>query len=576
MSLLDLFDTRAPAERIQYVMENQSLSEEVNYLRGEIGDLQEDMLKISDAFDNIGWAPLDENEATEIPLKTVKKIAKVARAMYALNPFVKRGVKARYSYIWGRSVQFDGTKEIDDKLTLNRKKMFSPQAYEELEVVLATDGNAFTALPIGEADDGKRTVFRVPLDEITGIVANPDDKEDIWFYKREYTIHKTNSRSGQTNDVDKVEYYGSISYYNTHDNTLPRNWNRVSVRQDFIIQHTTVNKQVGWRWGLPDIAPVIFWAKAYKEYLEDNATLVKAYSRLAWQVRSGSALGVQAAAMQVMTPPTRDPMTGELRDVGGTAIGGSGNSLQAMPATGSQVDFSKGSALASAIASGLEVSKIVITSDPGEGTNATAATLDLPTLKAMEARQLVHTDRFLEIFEFWGAKVTPNSNGNDTRVREVQEAALPPKVAAKQPQLPEGAIAKPAPQGQPEGPDYVVVTWPHIQADSTKDRIAALGTAVEEGIIYKQEARKEAIEVFGFAPYKPWYELPTMADDPAGAEQAQIQSANADKEFQNTQELNKQSAIAKQGVSGGAAAKGGAQSSSNQSRNNRKQDSNNR
>lgn len=571
MSLLELFDKRAPAERIQYVMENQSLSEEVNYLRGEIGELQEDMLKISDAFDNVGWAPLDEDQATEIPLKTVKKIAKVARAMYALNPFVKRGVKARYSYIWGRSVQFDGTSEIDDLIVLNRKKMFNPQAYEELEVVLATDGNAFTALPIGDGAE-KRTIFRVPLDQIEGIVANPDDKEDIWFYKREYSITKTNSRTGIVNDVKKVEYYASISYYRTHDNQLPKNWNRVSVRQDFIMQHTTVNKQVGWRWGLPDIAPVIFWAKAYKEYLEDNATLVKAYSRLAWQVRSGSALGVQAASMQVMTPPTRDPLTGEMRDIGGTAIGGSGNSLQAMPATGSQVDFAKGSALASAIAAGLEVSKIVITSDPGQGTNATAETLDLPTLKAMEARQLVHTDRFLEIFEFWGAKVTPKSNGNDARVREVQEAALPPK--ATKPQLPEGAIAKPDNSGVPEGPDYVVVTWPHIQADSTKDRIAALGTAVEEGIIYKQEARKEAIEVFGFAPYKPWYELPTMADDPAGAEKAAMEQANADKAFE--QQKEQASVIAKQGVSGGVAAKGGAQSTNNQSRNNRKSDSNNR
>ena len=417
MSILDLFNPAAPTERIQYVMQNQSLTEEINYLRGEITDLQEDMLKISDAFDNIGWSPLPEDEATEIPLKTVKKIAKVARAMYALNPYVKRGVKARHSYVWGRGVQFDGTEDIDDKITLNRKKMFSPQAYEELEIALATDGNVFTAVPFGEKDDGKTTIFRVPLDEITGIVSNPDDKEDIWFFKREYTVTKTNSRTGDVKDDNVIEYYASFSYYNTHNEVVPKNWNRIKVRQDFLMHHATVNKQIGWRWGLPDITPVIFWAKAYKEYLEDNATLVKAYSRLAWQIKAGSAVGAQAAAMQVMTPPTRDPLTGEMRDVGGTMIGGSGNSLQAMPATGSQVDFSKGVALATAIAAGLEVSLIVITSNPGEGTNATAQTLDLPTLKAMEARQLLHTERFLEIFEFWGAKVTPKSNGNQNNKR---------------------------------------------------------------------------------------------------------------------------------------------------------------
>lgn len=570
VNVLDLFDQRASMERVQYVMQNQNLQDEVSYLSGRVTELQEDMLAISDAFDNVGWSPLDEDEVKEIPLKTVKKIAEVARAMYALNPWVKRGVKARHSYIWGRGVQFDGTDGIDDKIELNRKKLFSPQAYEELEVVLATDGNAFTAVPVGDADNGKITTHRIPLAQITGVVVNPDDQEEIWFYKREYTVSKTNSRTGAAKDDQKTEYYASIAYYDSHDELLPKNWNKVSVRQDFVMHHIAVNKQVGWRWGLPDIAPVIFWAKAYKEYLEDNATLVKAYSRLAWSVRAGNAVGAQAAAMQVMAPPSRDPMTGELRDVGATAVTGSGNSLQAMPATGSQVDFSKGVALATAIASGLEVSLIVITSNPGEGTNATAQTLDLPTLKAMEARQLLHTERFLDLFKFWGAKVTPKSNGNqNNKTADLQEAFAPPTSKPNPPasKPKPGDLPKPEQSQGPQGPDYVVITWPHIQADSTKDYIAALGTAVEEGILYKQEARKEAIETFSIAPYKPWYELPTMADDPAAAEKAQ-QAAQ-----QQQQAFDQQTAIAKQGVAAGPAAKGGAQSTANSARQNRKSDS---
>ena len=547
-SLLNLF-REDPREAIRYSQAyTDSLVEETAELRERVVDLEENLLAISDAFDNVGWSPLGEDEAKEIPLKTVKKISEVSRALYSMNPFVKRGVEARHSYVWGRGVQFDGTSGIDEQIKNNRKKLFSPQAYQELEVALATDGNVFTALQIDDSQGA--TAFRIPITQITGSVSNPDDAEEIWFYKREYSVQTTNSRTGRENKKQVIEYIASIQYYKTHNEALPLNWNRIKIRQDVLMQHTAVNKQVGWRWGLPDITPVIFWAKAYKEYLEDNATLVKAYSRIAWQIKAGSAVGAQAAAMQVMTPPSRDPLTGERRDVGGTMIGGSGNTMTALPATGSQVDFSKGSALASAIASGLEVSKVVITSDPGEGNRATAETLDQPTLKAMESRQLIHTERFLEIFEFWGADIY-DSSANNAKAKDVQEAR--------------------ADNGGKSGPDHVIVTWPHISPDTTKDYIASLGTAVELGIIYKQEARKEALDTFGIAPYKAWDDLPTMEDDPAAKEKFD----QAQEQFQQQQDAQQKLAAASgsvvpgQGKSGGVSAKGGAMSTNNQARDSR-------
>lgn len=535
-------------ERIQ----KEDMQGEIRYLTSTISELQEDMLKISDAFDRRGTTELtgwDERDAVEIPLKTVKKVAKTSRAMNAMNPFVKRGVNARISYIWGKGVTFDGVEGIQDKLDVNHNKLFSPQALEEYERVLATDGNAFTALPIGEGADDPDEAFRVMLDEIVGVVANPLDREEIWYYKRSYTVQKTNSRTGEVNSEVVEKYYASLPYYQKlkkKGKILPRNWNKVGIEQKFIIQHVSVNKQVGWRWGVPDIMPVIFWAAAYKEYLEDNAMLVKAYSRLAWQIKASSAQGAQAAAAQVMAAPTRDPYTGEARTVGGTAVQGMGGELNPVANVGSSVDFSKGSPLASAIAAGLEVSLVVITSDPGSGNKATAETLDLPTLKAMESRQNLHTARLLELFEFFGATVRPSDKTTKTN-REIQEAK--------------------AENQEGVGTDVAMVTWPQIETDTTKDRITALGTAVELGILYKQEARKEAIDLFGLAPYKAWDDLPTMEDDPAAKEKMEVEAANAEKEFERAQQTA--SVVAAQGQSGGVAAKGGAQNTNNAARDNR-------
>lgn len=508
--------------------ENAVLRDEVAYLEYKTKDLEESLLRISDAFDNVGFAPLNTEEATELPLETVKKMSKACRGMASMNPFVKRGVKARISYVWGKGVAFDKVESLQDRMDLNDKKMFSSQAYEELEMTAATDGNVFRAIPLDTErnTENEATTLRIPLDQITDAVSNPEDFEEIWYYKRSYTIRKTDAKTGQVKESEETRYYMSMAYYQKRQRQgkeMPRRWKDAGVDQNYVMQHIAVNRQVGWRWGVPDVAAVVFWAAAYKEYLEDNAKLVKAYSRLAWQIKAQTQSGAQAAAAQVMAPPTRDPFTGEQRTVGGTGITGPGVEINPTSVSSSQVDFSKGTPLASAIASGLEVSLIVITSDPGSGNRSTAETLDLPTLKAMESRQLLWGEAFKELFEFWGT----------------QDA---------------------------------LITWPQIYNDSTKDRIAAIGTADELGRIYPEESRKEILDVLGIAPFKPWNELPDPADDPKNI----YKEEQAEKAFENQQKAAEtQSVIPGQGKSGGVSAQGGAMSTANQARDNRAKDKNN-
>lgn len=538
----------------QEVATNQTLTEEVGYLTQRIQEVEEDLLKISDAFDNVGWSPLAGDEAREMSLKTVKNIAKVARAMNAMNPFVKRGVQARISYVFGRGVKFDGIEKIKDSFAKNRSKLFAPQAYEELERVLATDGNAFTALPIKDAVNGLPTsTFRVILDEITGTVSNPMDQEEVWYYQRTYKVVVTDSATGKQDTKEEIKWYASLPYYQKLQalgKGLPRRWNKYGVEQNYVMQHTAVNKQVGWRWGVPDILPVIFWAKAYKEYLEDNAMLVKAYSRLAWQVKVPGASAGNVASAQVMSPPTRDPLTGELRNIGGTTVGT--HEVTPMPANASNVNFDNGSAMASAIAAGLEVSKVVILSDSGSSNRAAEGSLDLPTLKAMEARQQVHVERFMEIFEFWGAKVDLNMSSQLITIEEQAVVNM---------EIIEGAGTKPQPS------EYASVIFPPIESPAEKDHVAAIGTAVELNLLFPAEARRELLENMNISPVAPWWELPTLEDNPA-KKQAQD---HADQQAQQQAE-QQQKVIAAQGKSGGIAAKGGAMSTNNQARDNRAAD----
>lgn len=429
-------------------LENKQLKDRLGDAEVKIEDLEESLLAIADAFDNVGWSPLAADSANEMPLKTVKQVSEIGRAMDAVNPFVKRGVDARIAYIWGNGVEFDKMDDNTKKIMRrNRHVLFSQQAYEERERAAATDGNVFTAL-----HRSNETLFRVPLAQIVGAISNPDNDEEIWYFKRQWTVKKKNRNTEAEKDEDKILYYPSLRYAQRLEDEgkeLPKRWGKHGVDQTYVIQHDAVNKQIGWRWGVPDVMAVIFFAKAYKEYLEDNIILVKAYSRIAWQVQAGSEGAANAAAAQYRSTPTRDPITGEMSTVGATAVTGLQTKITPTALSGSNVDFSTGEPLAAAVAAGLGIPKEVVLSTT-DGTGA-GSTLDLPTLKTMEARQEFWANSFIDIFEFWGD-------------------------------------------------DDVEVTWRNIDEDETHRRVQSVALAYEGGLLHQEEARKETLEMLRIIP----------------------------------------------------------------------------
>jgi len=447
-SLLDFLNGNKQTDSGLFI-ENAALQERLTDLEVKAEELEESLLAVADAFDNVGWSPLDTENSNEMSLKTVKKISEIARAMNAVNPFVKRGVNARISYVWGNGVEFEKAGETaKEYMKKNRKTIFSQQAYEERERAAATDGNVFTAL---HKEDG--SVFRIPLAQIFGCISNPENAEEIWFYKRQWKVKaKSGDEGAAAKETEKTLFYPSLAYAKKLENEgkeLPKRWGRTGIDQTYVIQHDAVNKQVGWRWGVPDIMPVIYFAKVYKEYLEDNVTLVKAYARIAYQIKNGSQASANSASAQWQSTPVRDPLTGEMSSVGATAFTGTGTQIEATGLNSSAVDFSTGEPLAAGIAAGLEVSLDVILSSSKNSGNG--STLDQPTLKAMETRQKLWTESFLDLFEFWED-------------------------------------------------DDVKVTWRNIDEDETHRRVQSVQLAYDGGLLHQEEARKEALEMLRIVP----------------------------------------------------------------------------
>jgi hypothetical protein len=202
-----------------------------------------------------------------------------------------------------------------------------------------------------------------------------------------------------------------------------------------------VNKRTGTIWGVPDSFSAYPWAHAYNEYLKDGSRILKSLAMFAWQLKSRSKNGAATAAATIATP----------NSAGSTAILGADMELSSLPRAGS-VDLSSGRALAAMVASALEVSVVTLMSDPGSsGAYGTAQTLDVPTIKAMQARQKIWEQLFKRVLKFMGAR-------------------------------------------------NVSVKWPKMESEATYRQIQAISLAYEAGALWEDEFRMAVLDELDVVP----------------------------------------------------------------------------
>ena len=370
-------------------------------------------------LEDVGWNRLgigSDFEADELSLNSVKEISATTRGLVALNPLAKRGVSVRTSYVWGKGIEFKGIELTDPILTdpLLRTTLFSTDARSEMEKALATDGN-FYFIAKGKSqrryDAGKvrPSGFRVPISEIEAIVANPDNREEVWFYRRDWVRHAYNNATGQEETKNMKMFYPTdlyLEFLSRNSKRMPNKIGDILIAKDEVIFVHSVNKQVGWRVGMPDLTPAIFWIRAHKEFLEDQAKLVKSYSRYTWKATAVAPRGVSATAASVAQPAASDGAGGR-SDVGATAVMPQGANLQSIGRTGGSVDFSAGLPLAGYVASALEIPLTDLTSDSSLSNRSAAESLSESKLAAMIQRQNSWVAFYERLFKFWGKNVTP-------------------------------------------------------------------------------------------------------------------------------------------------------------------------
>ncbi len=366
--------------------EFQAIASENELLRESYSNMARAILELEDE----GWKPLtvfDQNEG--FALQELKQAAKKIREMAEGNPLLKRGSAMRTSYVFGRGVYFnEQPPRIRNVINnpQNQDVIFSAEAEQINERSHFTDGQFFVL------GDVRTKVFqRVPFDEISGAVTDPDDAEQIRYFRRSWTSYNQET-SGSPKAVERNVWYPADTYQPVGNFARTIQGEPVDTTKKMFASR--VNRRAGRIWGVPDALPAVPWAHAYSEYLKDGSRLLKSLAMFAWSLKTKTRSGQTAAAASIATPSS----------VGSTAIMGDGMELSSMPRS-SNVDLSTGRPLASMVASALEISVVALLSDPGSsGAYGTAQTLDVPTVKAMESRQETWTLFYRRVMNFIGSR----------------------------------------------------------------------------------------------------------------------------------------------------------------------------
>ena len=415
--------------------------------------------------EDIGWASLtgDVTNSGTIPREVIKGKTVQARVHAIMDPLIRRAVALHIGYVWGGGVQIAAKEAADGQdvnavvqgfLTdpSNLPGFTSALAQEGRERAYQTDGETFHALFTSPLS-GRVQVRSIPCLEVTDVLTNPEDADEVWFYKREWvsTALTATGATTTTTRESRTTYYPSIWH---RPATRVRTINGHEVRWDAPVIHTLVNPNGGR--GTPDLMAALAWSTGYKEFLQDWARLVKALSRFAFQATAKTRTGAAAARAAIATAPaTTDGQ------IGATIVTGADQKIEAIGKSGATIDSNSGRPLAALVGAATGLPVTMLLADPGvTGARATAETLDRPLANQIRARRRLHGDLIGQVLDY-----------------VIREAVRAPQGALK------GRITRDPVTGREfvtlhGGEDYQVeVVWPSLDDVDVKVLMDAIDTA---------------------------------------------------------------------------------------------------
>jgi len=343
------------------------------------------------ALEDAGWISLTAAGGTN-DLTDAKRILAVEKSrLYALtDPLGRQSIRLWTDYTFGTGMTWSAK---DDGATKALEvywndpanaALLSASGQRKSSDILLIDGEIFFVLFL--EPQGQATLRRVNALEITEFITDPDDAENVRFYKREWSTAQGQSRLAYYRSSNNLKNEAALDSYSKS----------VQSGEDGIMFHLAINT-IGQR-GLPLLLPALDWIKLYRQFLAARAAIMLALARFSWKTKVAGGVAAVAAAKAVFQ--------GQLPASASVLTENMGSET-----TPIKTDSQSRNAYEDARMLRLQVCAAVGVSeqyfgDISSGNLATAKTTELPLEKQFESHQAIWSDQYDEIDQLVLAKAS--------------------------------------------------------------------------------------------------------------------------------------------------------------------------
>ena len=335
------------------------------------------------ALEDAGWINLSTTTGDVISEGERATNLKLSRLYSIKDPLGKQSIRLWTDYTFGTGM----TSHSDEDKTEEVRKAFweskanqnvlSARGQRKSSDKLLVDGEIFFAIFLGSKGEAKIR-FVDPL-EITEIITDKDDREDVKFYRRAWTDaqgtpHETIYRS--TTNIKG-------------ESALDKDNKSVKHSDDALVYHLTYNTTT--QRGNPLLLPALTWLKYYTKFLGSRIAVMLALAKFAWKTKVA---GGQAAVDAIKAKTQAQTVA-----AGSQLLENMGSDTQPIKTdTGAQQAYQDGRQIKLMVAAAVGIPEQYY-GDISIGNLATAKTVELPMMKMFQSYQAVWRGAYEDINE---------------------------------------------------------------------------------------------------------------------------------------------------------------------------------
>lgn len=344
--------------------------------------LKERFWELELALEDRGWQRQIALSALEFSRYGIQQLILITRLYAIKNPLIKRGVRISSYYVFGRgfeiSIEDDTANQVLQEFLTENKSELGHLGMVEKDQTLRTDGNLFLVFFRRESD-GQVQVRTIDAIEVSQVIADPNDASRPWFYQRSWIGEQFDLVTGQTKQESRRAWYPAIGY---EPDDRPQTIGGERVMWESPVYHVKAGGLPKWKFGVPEEYAAVDWARAYRKFLENWASITEALARFAFTVETqGGAAAINNFSRTLSTTLGDGGTSIENNppvNVASTFVSGPGNKVAPMRTAGATTEPEQGRRvmLMVSAADGLPET---FYGDASTGSLATAQSLDRPT-----------------------------------------------------------------------------------------------------------------------------------------------------------------------------------------------------